>query len=106
MQNEERPKSIYDFTKVKHTYSFETDNQIEYDVIFRPTPYLFGAESLYSSFVYELIIRVAKNNSNKKDHDSEGIIYPVSLIVKYNNPHKKAIFWEFLEMIEGYNRNK
>lgn len=42
----------------------------------------------------------------KKDHDSEGIIYPVSLIVKYNNPHKKAIFWEFLEMIEGYNRNK
>lgn len=175
MQNEEStyPNQKYSFSflgEIDNIYSFQTQNGYVYEVLFRPTPYLFGAESLYSSFVYELIIRVAKNNSNKKRppfdqlvaptiaeiftdfyekaprtiaiyicdssdnrqlirqakfsrwfeyfdkddftklddtiRDSEGIIYPVSLIVKYNNPHKKAIFWEFLEMIEGYNRNK
>jgi hypothetical protein len=151
-------------------YSFQTKNEIVYEVLLRPTPYLFGSDSMYASFVYELIIRVARNNSTKKRppfdslvaptiaevftdfyenspltiaiyicdssdnrqqirqikfnrwfeyfdkedftkiddsiRDSGGAIYPVSLIVKYNNPHKKAILWAFLEMIEGYNHEK
>lgn len=71
MQNEEStyPNQKYSFSflgEIDNIYSFQTQNGYVYEVLFRPTPYLFGAESLYSSFVYELIIRVAKNNSNKK----------------------------------------
>lgn len=170
MLNEEPQKLIYDFTRVVDTYAFETNGQIEYEVIFRPTPYLFGNTSLYADFVYELVIRVARNNSSKQSppfdplvaptiaeiftdfyikapltiaiyicdssdnrqfvrqakfnrwfeyfdkddftklddviRDSEGNRYPVSLILKYNNPHRKSIFLAFLELIEGYNHEK
>jgi hypothetical protein len=170
MQSEEPQKLRYDFTNVKDSYAFETSNQVEYEVIFRPTPYLFGENSLYADVIYELIIRVARNNSTKKRppfdalvaptiaaiftnfyekspltiaiyicdssdnrqlirqakfnrwfeyfdkndftklddsiRDSDGTKYPVSLILKQNNPHRKAIFWAFLEMIEGYNYQK
>lgn len=170
MLNEEPQKLIYDFTRVVDTYAFETNSQIEYEVIFRSTPYLFGNTSLYADFVYELVIRVARNNSSKQSppfdplvaptiaeiftdfyikapltiaiyicdssdnrqfvrqvkfnrwfeyfdkddftklddviRDSEGNRYPVSLILKYNNPHRKAIFLAFLELIEGYNHEK
>lgn len=55
MLNEEPPKFKYDFTRVVDTYAFETNGQIEYEIIFRPTPYLFGESSLYADLVYELI---------------------------------------------------
>ncbi|MEI7587740.1 DUF6169 family protein [Runella sp.] len=175
MQNEEftSPNQRYSFNFLGGTdniYSFQTKNEFAYEILFRPTPYLFGINSINSKFIYELIIRVARNNSSKKSppfdqlvsptiaeiftnfyenapktiviyicdssdnrqlirqakfsrwfeyfdknnftklddsiRDSGGIIYPVSLIVKSNNPHKKAILLDFLEMIEGYNRNK
>ncbi|MCA0228998.1 MAG: hypothetical protein LCH91_00955 [Bacteroidetes bacterium] len=175
MQREElsSQNQKYDFEFLsgeENTYSFQTRNEFVYEVLFRPTPYLFGDTSLYANFVYELIIRVARNNSSKQSppfdplvaptiaeiftdfyikapltiaiyicdssdnrqfvrqakfnrwfeyfdkddftklddviRDSEGNRYPVSLILKYNNPHRKAIFLAFLELIEGYNHEK
>ena len=175
MQSEESsyPNQKYSFSFLggeDNIHSFQTRNGFVYEVLFRPTPYLFGNDSIYAPSVYEFIIRVARNNSAKKRppfdplvaptiaeiftdfyenaprtiviyicessdnrqlirqvkfnrwfeyfdkddftkiddsiRDLDGTIYPVSLIVKYNNPYKKAIFWAFLEMIEGYNYNK
>ncbi|WP_028525998.1 DUF6169 family protein [Runella limosa] len=46
---------------------------------------------------------------NKYDggiQDSDGEIYPVSLILKDNNPHKAAIIVAFIDIIAGYNQDK
>jgi hypothetical protein len=175
MQQEEssspNPNYNFDFLGgIDNSYSFQTQNEFVYEILFRPTPYLFGETSIYGDLIYEFIIRVARNNSNKKQppfdalvaptiaaiftdfyekapltiaiyicdssdnrqlirqakfnrwfeyfdkddftklddtiRESDGTIYPVSLTVKYNNPHRKAIFWAFLETIEGYNHLK
>lgn len=60
MQQEElsSPNQKYDFQFLngeENTYSFQTRNEFVYEVLFRPTPYLFGESSLYADLVYELI---------------------------------------------------
>jgi Family of unknown function (DUF6169) len=48
-----------------NVYSFQTLNGVTYEVKFRPTPYLFGEDSIFASYSFELIIEVAANPTGK-----------------------------------------
>ncbi|TAF31937.1 MAG: hypothetical protein EAZ67_11155 [Cytophagales bacterium] len=76
MKSEEHLSSIYNFTQVDNIYSFDTRSLIRYEIIFRPTPYLFADEPLFSSFTYELIIKVAQNNSGYKNPPYDMLVAP------------------------------
>ena len=56
--------SSYNFEKVdseEHLYLFETDFELSYEIVFKPTPYLFSAEKPYSANTYEFSIIVIEN---------------------------------------------
>lgn len=38
--------------------------------------------------------------------DSSGIVYPISILFRRNNPHKHQIFKEFDDVLEGYRTAK
>jgi Family of unknown function (DUF6169) len=58
----------YDFELLNDTfynYTFKTENNIEYLVKFKPTPYLFGETSIFAPHSFEMIIEVAINPTSK-----------------------------------------
>jgi Family of unknown function (DUF6169) len=58
----------YDFELLKGTfyiYTFKTENNIEYLVKYKSTPYLFGETSIFAPHSFEMIIEVAINPTNK-----------------------------------------
>lgn len=38
--------------------------------------------------------------------DLDGIVFPISLIIKRSNPFRTEIFEAFTKMVEGYNHDK
>ncbi len=171
MKKEEHQSSRYDFKWVGgqfNTYFFDTTHQVRYEVVFKPTPYLFGEDSIFSFYTFEFSILVAQNPTNKLLFDSliaptiaaifadfyhnspetiaiyicdssdnrhltrmkkfnrwfeyykgdsfvkidsgfkesDGTLYPVSLIIKEKNPFRVQIFEAFLNVIDGYNSDK
>ena len=64
MQQEESLSQVYDFKFIggfKNVYTFETINQITYEVTFKPTPYMFGEDVPFANYIFELSILVAHN---------------------------------------------
>jgi hypothetical protein len=69
MQQEESLSQKYNFSfwgGVNNTYSFQTQNGVVYEVKFKPTPYLFGEESLFAPYTHELVIEVADNPTGRR----------------------------------------
>jgi hypothetical protein len=51
---------------LENSYFFETNSGIIYEVIFKPTPYLFGdEESFFSDLIFEFSILVQFNSNEK-----------------------------------------
>ena len=56
--------SPYNFEKIdseEFIYLFDTDFGLSYEIVFKPTPYLFPAEKPYSNDAYEFSIIVIEN---------------------------------------------
>jgi hypothetical protein len=56
--------SPYNFEKIDSEgfiYLFDTDFGLSYEIVFKPTPYLFSPEKPYSSDTYEFSIIVIEN---------------------------------------------
>ena len=56
--------SPYNFEKIdsdEFIYLFDTDFELSYEIIFKPTPYLFSPEKPYSNDTYEFSIIVIEN---------------------------------------------
>lgn len=67
MQQEESLSPKYDFVfwgGINNTYSLQTQNRVTYEVIFKPSSYLFS-DPLYAQNTYELSIIVANNPTGK-----------------------------------------
>lgn len=160
----------YNFEKVgldENVYLFDTDFGLSYEVVFKPTPYLFPADKPYSNDTYEFSIIVIENpnhasppfdnriggtishifndfyriNGNKislyicASHDnrqrvrfkkfnawfttfndskyfkidsplidSEGNTFPISIILRFDNPFAKEISDSFIELIQTYQK--
>lgn len=72
MPNEELlyQENSYDFQLVgNNSYVFETSNRAKYKVIFKHSPYVFGEEAIFSSYVYELIVKLEENKPTPKGKD-------------------------------------
>jgi hypothetical protein len=50
---------------VNNSYVFETKNGIVYEVRFKPSPYLLNENANYSNLIYEFVIDVAINLTDK-----------------------------------------
>lgn len=58
------PKKGYEFVylgDVNNTYAFVTDQQIVYELKFKPSSYIFGHQSSFTEFAFEFVIEVAEN---------------------------------------------
>jgi Family of unknown function (DUF6169) len=64
----------------ENAYSFTTINEIIYLVKFRPTPYLFGEDSIFAPYCFELIIEVAENPTGKSPVFDTKVSRTVALI--------------------------
>jgi hypothetical protein len=56
--------SPYNFEKIdseEFIYLFDTDFKLSYEIVFKPTPYLFSPEKPYSKDTYEFSIIVIEN---------------------------------------------
>jgi hypothetical protein len=102
-----------------NVYAFETDLKISYEIKFRPSNYLLGDETtVYANHIYEFIISSdgrqelrrrkfddwyhsePKYGLMKFDEyirDSQGNLYPISLIIQIKNPY-------FIEIIDGFRK--
>lgn len=69
---------------IKNVYSFQTVLGCDYNITFKPTPYLFGENAVFSYFTYEFSIVLAKNPMDKEP--------PVDLKIP---PTIAAIFSDF-----------
>ena len=64
MSEEEHPLSAYNFNfagGIHNSYLFVTLKLITYEILFKPTPYLFGEDFVLSEEIVELVIKVAYN---------------------------------------------
>jgi len=154
---------------IQNCYTFQTVNQVVYEIKFTPTPYLFGEDSFFAPYTYEFSILVAdnptENNPTFDDRtsytvasiftdfyersnelitvyicdssdgrqlirqrkfnywfyffvnddfvkyddiirDVDGQKYPVTIILKEQNPFKAKIIGDFIALIGGYNTGK
>jgi Family of unknown function (DUF6169) len=71
MQKEESSSQnqSYNYTFIgqkDNVYSFQTLSSVTYEIKFRPTPYLFGEDSIFAPYSFELIIEVAENPTGKR----------------------------------------
>ncbi|GAB2520177.1 hypothetical protein [Spirosoma aerophilum] len=67
--NEGQQPSKYDFLFIggeRNTYAFTTDLLIIYEVLFKPTPYLFGEGFVLFDEIVELVIKVANNPLDRR----------------------------------------
>ncbi len=46
---------------INNTYAFVTDQQIVYELKFKPSSYIFGNQPLFTEFAFEFVIEVAEN---------------------------------------------
>ncbi len=78
---------MYNFRIIEeNTYYFITNNKTEYNIRFKNSPYVFGEEAIFSSYVFELINEaVAKAPSEGTDE-----IIPLTI---------HAIFLDFYKRI-------
>lgn len=53
----------------QNLYSFQTSNGALYNVRFKPSPYVFGEESIFAPYLYELIVELAGNELPPKGKD-------------------------------------
>jgi hypothetical protein len=56
--------SPYNFEKIESegfVYLFDTDFELSYEIVFKPTPYLFSPDKPYSNDTYEFSIIVIEN---------------------------------------------
>lgn len=52
--------------KNDNEYTFDTASQVAYEVVFKPSPYLFDEGSAFSRHVVELVIRISKDSVNQR----------------------------------------
>ncbi len=87
MQKEELSSPNYEFRFIggsKNSYTFQTINQVTYEIVFKPTPYLFGESAIFSYFTYEFSIILVNNPMDREP--------PVDLKIP---PTIAAIFTDF-----------
>jgi hypothetical protein len=151
MLSEELPHPVYEYSEVENevnTFSFQTITGILYEIVFVPTPYLLGEDSVFAPHSFELVVRVSQNPTRQRPpfdrqtartvaaifedfyqrseyhvilyicdssdgrqalrkgnpylkiddeiRDSDGTAYPISLILRKQNPHKIQIIEAFL----------
>jgi hypothetical protein len=59
---------LYDFVFIggaNNTYVFETNSGIVYEIKFKPSPYLLDQNKNYSNLIYEFVIDIAINPTDK-----------------------------------------
>ncbi len=62
-------RPAYNFTAVENqenTFSFRTELGVTYTVVFVPTPYLLGDDSVFAPHSFELVVRVSENPTQKR----------------------------------------
>ena len=153
--------------ETRNLYSFQTKDGALYNVIFKPSPYVFGEDAVFAPYLYELIIELENEENigkgtdkrlpftvydifvdfykrngdlniclyicNSSDgrqivrarkfmywfrllnqggiiyvgddiKDSDGIIYPVAILMKLNNPYRSQILDAFNNLISDYKK--
>ncbi len=79
-------KKGYDFIfpgGVNNTYVFVTDQQIVYELKFKPSSYIFGIQPPFTEFAFEFVIEVAENPLPKLPPPDAGI--PPTLVSIFND---------------------
>ena len=168
MKNEELESLGYDFEfggGFFNSYIFQTDNEIIYEIKFKPTDYLFGGDSIFNSFTFELVIELKttdkrppldrlipttiasifedffnrntynivvylyESSDSRQDarrrkfdswfdyfkerkynkfemvlSDSSGQLYYTTMVIRGDNPHRKQIATNFVEVMTDYNK--
>ena len=64
------PYKFEHITGELYSYLIETENQVVYQVIFKPTPYLFGQHPDLGEETFELVIDVVFSPTNRMPSDS------------------------------------
>lgn len=88
MQKEElsSPNNLYQPYEYEvinlHEYYFQTKAKAEYEVLFKPSAYVFGDDYIHSEHVYELVI-LAKYLPQTKGPSDTGIAATNALIVEH-----------------------
>ncbi|WP_041616408.1 DUF6169 family protein [Spirosoma linguale] len=85
MSEEEPLLSRYNFDFVggiQNSYLFVTQKQIIYEILFKPTPYLFGEGFVLSDEIVELVIKVANNPTDRRPPLDVLIAPTVAAIIK------------------------
>ena len=69
MREEAHPSFGYNFNfagGIHNSYLFVTLQNITYEILFKPTPYLFGEGFILADEIVELVIKVADNPTDRR----------------------------------------
>jgi hypothetical protein len=86
MQKKESLSQNYEFSFLggeKNSFTFQTLNGDTYEILFKPTPYLFNENSIYSQNTYEFSIILASNPSNNNPPTDLKIPATIAKIFSY-----------------------
>jgi Family of unknown function (DUF6169) len=65
-----------------NSYIFKTAVGIYYEIQFKPSYYLLGVEKVYAKYIYEFVIEVIENPTNKNPPLDKNIPLTISVIVR------------------------
>lgn len=83
MQKKESLSLAYEYYSIggeKNAYSFETIQELTYEITFKPTPYLFGEGSPFAPHTFEFSIILVNNPADKLPRLDKAILPTIASI--------------------------
>ena len=86
---------------INNTYAFVTDQQIVYELKFKPSSYIFGSQPPFTEFAYEFVIEVAENPSSKLPSSDAAIPHTIATIFNHFFSLKETVVVYICENADG-----
>lgn len=91
------PENEYEFEFIRgknNSYLFETAIGIKYEVQFKSSPYIFGEDAVYASYVYEFVLLVRASDDKLIELDLRIPFTIVAIIIDFykNNDNNVCVY--------------
>ena len=83
------------------TYSFQTVNGVVYDVVFKPSPYIFNEDAIYAPYLFELLLAVQESKAAKLESDEKIPFTIVSILLDFYNRNDNNVCVYICDSSEG-----
>jgi len=98
------PENYYLFDKIeshRNIYLFKTSHDVEYKVIFKPSPYIFGEDKPYASLLYEF--SVLAQFAGPQSYVRDDLIAPtvVAIFLDFYNQHDENVCFYICDSADG-----